>query len=114
MGSSIPNSNQSAPKSDPDKREQCDPDKREPTASDLSDERKARIYELLDDLDKASPVFEDESIAPEVAHEVLLALARGELPDDQARLIYRLVYTFKSWRDAHAEILIKELHKRPK
>ena len=72
------------------------------------------MCEFLDGLDKIPPIYQDESIAPEVAHDTLVALARSELPEDQAKLIYRLVYTFKSWHDAYAEILTKEPHRKPK
>lgn len=81
---------------------------------ELSAERNAKIRELLDRLHKTPPVFEDESIAPEVDRELLLSLARGELPEDQERLVYRLVYSFKSWCDAHTEALTEEFHKKPK
>lgn len=90
------------------------PDERKAQLSGLSDDRKARLRELLDHLNRTPLVFEDESVAPEVDCDVLSSLVRGELPEDQARLIYRLVYSFKSWCDAHSEILIKEARKRPK
>lgn len=77
-----------------------------------SDERKARLNELVDRLHKKPTVFADESIAPEVDRNVLLMLARGELPEEQARLVYRLVHTFKSWCEAHVEVLTEELSKK--
>lgn len=90
------------------------PDERKTKICELSDERKARMRELLDRLHETPPVFEDESIAPEVDRKLLLSLARGELPEDQARLVYRLVYSFKSWCDAHTEVLTEEFHRSPK
>lgn len=89
-------------------------DERKRRICELSDERKARIRELLDRLHETPPVFEDESLAPEVDRKLLLALARGELPEGQARLVYRLVYSFKSWCDAHTEVLTEEFRKSQK
>lgn len=106
MASKTPNNNGAA--------QGANSDERKTRICDLSDERKARIRELLDRLHETPPVFEDESIAPEVDRKLLLSLARGELPEDQARLVYRLVYSFKSWCDAHTEVLTEEFHRSPK
>lgn len=89
-------------------------DERKTTGCELPDERKASLRELLDRLHQTPLVFKDESIAPEVDRDLLLSLARGELPEGQSRLVYRLVYSFKSWCDAHTEVLTEEFHKSQK
>lgn len=77
----------------------------------MDEERKQKMLELVDrvvDGNVPPPVFKDESIAPEVGRDVLRALVRRELPDGEARLIYLLIFSFKSWRDAHVEVLTEE------
>lgn len=54
------------------------------------------------------PPFEDESLAPMVDWDVLTALVRRELTREQARQIYQWIYSFQSWSDAHAEVLVDE------
>lgn len=60
---------------------------------------------LLDWLNKPRPPFKDESLAPAVDRELLWRLVRDELPEDQERGCYRLIYSFRSWDQAHTEIL---------
>lgn len=77
----------------------------------MDEERKQKMREYVDrvvDGNVPPPVFKDESLAPEVGRDVLRSLVRGELPDGQARLIYLLIFSFKSWRDAHVEVLIED------
>lgn len=59
------------------------------------------------------PTFQDESLAPAVDRPFLAALARGELSEEQARAAYRLVVSFKSWSDAHAEAVAEAFRGRP-
>lgn len=59
------------------------------------------------------PAFLDESLAPAVDRPLLAALARGELSEEQARAAYRLVVSFKSWSDAHAEAVAEAFRGRP-
>jgi hypothetical protein len=54
------------------------------------------------------PVFRDEAQAPTVDNELLVKLVRGELPERSARAVYRLVHSFKSWTNAHAQVVIAE------
>ena len=58
------------------------------------------------------PVFRDESQAPTVDRDLLTQLVRGELSEPVARAVYRLIHSFKSWTEAHTEILISEYHRR--
>lgn len=57
------------------------------------------------------PEFFDESLAPAVNEAVLRSLVRQELPVNGARAVYRLVYSFRSWHEAHAKVLLEELIK---
>lgn len=52
--------------------------------------------------------WSDESLAPEVDHELLKSLVRQELPEKKARAVYQLIHSFKSWDAAHAKTLIAE------
>lgn len=63
-------------------------------------------------VDPSRKRFEDEALAPEIDCDLLTALVRRQLPDEQARLVYHLVETFRSWNDAHAEILAAEFRRR--
>lgn len=75
---------------------------------------KPELAELLERLHAMPPAFEDESLAPEVDRDVLVALVRRELPQEQARLVYWLIYAFKSWSDAHNDVLVEEFRSQPK
>lgn len=67
----------------------------------------------LDTIPDSGPLrFRDEDLAPEVDRELLWALVRQELEEHTARAVYRLVYSFQSWNDAHTEILVGEFHRR--
>lgn len=65
---------------------------------------------LLDWLNKPRPPFKDESLAPIVDRELLWKLVRDELPEDQERGAYRLIYSFRSWDEVHTEILTEHYH----
>ncbi len=65
---------------------------------------------LLVELDKPRPPFKDESLAPAVERALLWRLVRGELSDAEAEGAYRLVYSFRSWDEAHTEILVQHYH----
>jgi len=52
--------------------------------------------------------FLDESLAPPVDDELLIALVRRQLSRDEARDVYELIYSFRSWNAAHNRILITE------
>jgi hypothetical protein len=65
-----------------------------------------RIKALL----RNRPRFRDERLAPDVDHALLRAIIRDELPDRTARDVYRFVISFKSWRDAYCELLVREYH----
>jgi len=63
-------------------------------------------------------VFRDESLAPEVDLDIVRALVRRELvrrelvrrelPEETASLVFRLIYSFRSWHDAHTQALIEQ------
>lgn len=55
--------------------------------------------------------FKDESLAPEVDHDLLRALVRHELDEPTARSVYEFIYSFKSWNEAHTEILSDEFRR---
>lgn len=50
--------------------------------------------------------------SPEVDRELLLRLVRRELTERAARIVYRLIYTYANWNDAHTQILVEEFAKR--
>jgi hypothetical protein len=63
----------------------------------------------LDRIRLRPDIFSDESLAPLVEHDLLLAHARRQLNQADAGLTQRLIVCFKSWQDAYNEILIAEL-----
>lgn len=67
--------------------------------------------ELLERLHRAPDAFLDESLAPEVDRDLLQALVRRELPEADARLVYRLIHSFQSWNEAHTQVLIEEFRR---
>lgn len=72
------------------------------------------LAEVLERLRSRVDAFRDESLAPEVDRDLLLALVRRQLPEADARLVYRLIYSFKSWSEMHTQLLIEEFHRRRK
>ena len=57
------------------------------------------------------PDFLDASLAPEVDEVLLRRLIRQELPENVERALYRLIYSFSSWHEAHGKMLLDELKK---
>jgi hypothetical protein len=57
---------------------------------------------------KHKPAFRDESLAPKVDQALIKALVRRELSTADARAVYRLVYSFKSWSEAHINALVRD------
>lgn len=55
--------------------------------------------------------FLDESSAPEIDEPLLRRLVRQELPENVARAVYRLIYSYASWHHAHAKIMLDEFNK---
>jgi hypothetical protein len=47
-------------------------------------------------------------LAPKVDQALIKALVRRELSVADARAIYRLVYSFKSWSEAHCDALVRD------
>ena len=72
--------------------------------------QESRLSEL-EKIARTAPTFRDESLAPELDEDLLRALVRRELPQPSARLVYRLVYSFKSWHEAHTRILVEEFRR---
>jgi hypothetical protein len=60
------------------------------------------------------PLRQDESLAPEIDHDLLVRLVRRELPEEQARAVYHLIHAFQSWTDAHAQVVTDEFHRQHK
>jgi hypothetical protein len=70
------------------------------------------LVAILEQLHSTPPTFDDESCAPEVDRDWLVSLFDQELHEGKARLVYRLIYSFKSWYDAHTEVLIEQFRSR--
>lgn len=66
---------------------------------------------LLDLLNRSRPEFQDEALAPPVDRGLLGKLVRNELSEVRATEVYRLVISFRSWDEAHTEILT-EFHRQ--
>ena len=63
---------------------------------------------LWEELGLPGPPFQDEKLAPKVDLELLNKLVRHELPKAKADAVYDLIYSFRSWNFAHAEILMAQ------
>lgn len=61
----------------------------------------------------ARAAFRNEDLAPAVDRNLLLALVRRQLSPNQARSVYQRIHAFRSWSEAHAEILIAEFRRQP-
>ncbi len=55
--------------------------------------------------------FRNECLAPEVDHELLRRLARKELSRETSRMAFRLIHSFESWRNAHADVVVEEFQR---
>jgi hypothetical protein len=80
-------------------------------ADDVASEEEGRS--LWEELGVTEPEYLDERLAPPVDRELLRRLVRHELSETAARAVSRMIVTFASWRDAHAEILLEEVKLRP-
>ncbi len=49
---------------------------------------------------------------PAVNESLLLALVRRELSEARARNVYRLVYTYEPWNEAHTRLVVQEFRRR--
>ena len=87
------------PSNSPDSKPNVDAD------DPLNDQQQLRRQ--LEELGYKQPVFRDESLAPEVDRTLLRALVRRELPEESATLVFRLIYSFRSWNDAHTQELLE-------
>lgn len=65
----------------------------------------------LQQLGFTRPPFRDEETAPSVDCDLLLSLVRRDLPDVTAQLVYRLVYSFRSWNDAYRQVIVEEFQR---
>jgi len=82
----------------------------EPDSSQQLAADEAALRQQLDELYKMGfrPCnFRDERLAPTVDEELLLRLIRRELPEKSAALVYRLVYSFRSWHGPSAAWCVK-------
>lgn len=64
---------------------------------------------LWEDIGIPPPEYQDESTAPRVDRELLLAYERGELTREQRRKLHLLLDKYPSWADAHAKILVEKM-----
>ena len=85
------------------------PSERDSRARRLAQGR-ARLSEL-ERIARTAPNFYEESLAPELDEDLLRALVRRELSKASSRLVYRLIYSFKSWQEAHTRILVEEFRR---
>ena len=69
------------------------------------------LYLEFERIMSEEPEFRDESLAPEIDEDLLRALVHRKLPEKSARLVYLLIYSFKSWYDAHTRILVEEFRR---
>jgi hypothetical protein len=53
-----------------------------------------------------------EGAAPPIDRALLRAVVRQQLSELAARFVYRLVHSYKSWNDAHSEILVEEFRRQ--
>jgi hypothetical protein len=85
-----------------------------PDADKTTRQRSPRrpLVAILEQFHSTPPTFDDESCAPEVDRDLLVSLVDQELHEGKARLVYRLIYSFKSWYDAHTEVLIEQFRSR--
>ena len=83
-----------------------------PFKNGLPPPQRPSYAELLQQLHSAPDAFLDESLAPQVDQELLAALVRQELPEEDARLVYRLIHSFQSWSEAHTQIVAAEFRRR--
>lgn len=83
-----------------------------PDQDDTPPKIRVSLPEELERLRNLPDAFRDESLAPEVDRDLLLALVRRQLSEDDSRLLYRLIYSFRSWNEAHAQVLIEEFQRR--
>jgi hypothetical protein len=60
---------------------------------------------------KRRPAFRNESLAPKVDQALIKALVRRELSAADARAVYRLVYSFKSWSEAHIDAVVRDFRR---
>lgn len=67
---------------------------------------------LWRELGLGEPDFLDPSMAPEVDEVLLRHLVRQELPQSVARALYRLIYSYPNWHEAHGNVLRDEIEKR--
>jgi hypothetical protein len=52
--------------------------------------------------------------APPVDEELLRALVRQELPEQQAREVFALIHTYTAWDDAHERALLEHIRAQKK
>ena len=83
----------------------------DPTHSQNGDGEDRLDPGLLEGMADPAREFQDESLAPEVDYDLLRALVRKEVTEQTARAIYHLIHSFKSWNEAHAQLLIEEFRR---
>jgi hypothetical protein len=86
------------------------PDVTRPPNSDDADNEEVRS--LWDELGLPEPPFFDENKAPPVDRELLRQLVRRELSEERDKAVGKLVVLFKSWSDAHLEVVREESRRR--
>jgi len=58
------------------------------------------------------PVPHKDGTAPPVDGELLRRLVRQELPEQAARMAFRLIDAYREWNMAHAQLLVDEFKSR--
>jgi hypothetical protein len=67
---------------------------------------------LWEELGLPEPDFLDESRAPVVDRDLIRKLMANELSEKRAKEVTRLIVLFRSWSDAHKEIIEEGLRRR--
>jgi hypothetical protein len=58
------------------------------------------------------PQLLERGQAPPVDWQLLRRLTRQELPDQAARMTFRLIDAYPEWNEAHAQIIVEEFNAR--
>jgi hypothetical protein len=71
-------------------------------------------FSLWAELGLPEPEPLGEGQAPPVDWEILRRLVRQELPEQAARMTFRLIDSYSEWNAAHAKLLVDEFKSRNK
>jgi hypothetical protein len=71
-----------------------------------------KVRSLWAELGLPEPPFLDEGRAPPIERELIRQMVRRELSEERSKAVGKLIVLFKSWSDAHLEILREETRRR--